>query len=106
MSNKIRVIVTDVNTGKGVMDSYMQYAPRCSDELRIDTPRGGWDFYEVKRVVWGMGGLASYLYLGVEPLPGCLHIGEQPPKGDEPSARYAVVVPPTIGATENREESI
>ncbi len=78
MSNKIRVIVIDVNTSKTVMDSYMQYAPRCSDELRINTPRGGWDFYEVMRVVWGMGGLISYLYLGVEPLPGRRHIGEQP----------------------------
>ncbi len=31
----------------------------------------------------------------------CLYSGETPAPGDEPSARYAVVSPPTIGATEN-----
>ncbi len=32
---------------------------------------------------------------------GCLYSGETPAPGDEPSARYAVVSPPTIGATED-----
>ncbi len=31
----------------------------------------------------------------------CINCGETPAPGDEPSARYAVVSPPTIGATEN-----
>ncbi len=86
MSNKIRVIVTDLTTGKNIMDSSMQYAPRRSDEIRIDSPRGGWYFYIVKRVVWGMGGLSSYLYLDVEPLPGRLDIGEQPTE-DQPTTK-------------------
>ncbi len=31
----------------------------------------------------------------------CIKSGETPAPGDEPSARYAVVSPPTIGATED-----
>ncbi len=36
----------------------------------------------------------------------CINCGKTPADGDEPSARYAVVSPPTIGATEKGEESI
>ncbi len=32
----------------------------------------------------------------------CIKSGETPAHGDEPSARYAVVSPPTIGATEDK----
>ncbi len=35
---------------------------------------------------------------------GCLYSGETPAPGDEPSAQYAVVSRPTIGATENGED--
>ncbi len=79
MSNEIKVIAINVNTREVITCTTMNHAPRYSDEIRVDTPFGGAsDFYVVKRVVWGTGGLSSYLYLGVAPLPGRLDIGEQP----------------------------
>ncbi len=82
MSNKIRVIVIDVNTSETIADTTMPHAPRHSDVIKIATPLGTWAFYEVQQVVWSVGALSSCLYLGVEPLPGHLDIGEQP-AGDE-----------------------
>ncbi len=79
----IKVIATDVNTGETILDTTMNHPPRCSDEIRIDSPRGGWYFYVVKRVVWGIGRLSSYLHLDVKPLHDPLDIGEQPSEDDD-----------------------